>query len=103
MRKALCYVFAIVMANFVSFAAFSQVTTITGNIKNSSSKETVSAVSVTVKGSTEGTFTDDNGNFKLTVNKKLPLTLVVTSIGFDPKEINVTSSSGGVDTGWMIS
>ena len=41
-----------------------QSTTVSGSVTNGKSKEAISAVSVTVKGSSIGTFTDDKGNFK---------------------------------------
>ncbi|GAB4091778.1 hypothetical protein GCM10028786_07040 [Flaviaesturariibacter terrae] len=70
--------------------------TLTGKVKNVSSKENVPAVSVTVKGGSQGAYTDDNGNFRLTVNK-LPVTLIVSSVGFESREITVTSASQAID------
>lgn len=69
-----------------------QSTTVSGSVKNSKSKETVSAVSVTIKGTTTGTFTDDKGNFKLSTNQKLPFTLVFSSVGYANKEVAVSSN-----------
>ena len=71
--------------------------TVTGSVKNAKSKEAVSAVSVTVKGGTTGTFTDDKGAFKLTTVQKLPFTLVVSSVGFTNKEITVKNSNQKID------
>src|SRR5205814_6544570 len=65
--------------------------------KNSVSKESVSAVSITVKGSGSGTFTDDKGNFKLSTTKQFPLTLVISSIGYALKEVTVNSASEYVE------
>ncbi|HPI00440.1 MAG TPA: carboxypeptidase-like regulatory domain-containing protein [Chitinophagaceae bacterium] len=64
---------------------------ISGNIKNSSSKELLPAVSVTIKNTTMGTFTDDKGNFIIPTSQSFPLTLVVSSIGFETQEIQVLS------------
>lgn len=75
----------------ISAFSYSQNTVITGNIKNGSNNEAVPAVSVTIKGSDGGTFSDEKGNFKLTTTKALPLTLVFTSIGFELKELLVSS------------
>jgi TonB dependent receptor/CarboxypepD_reg-like domain/TonB-dependent Receptor Plug Domain len=71
---------------------FAQTQVITGSVQNSLTKEMVGSVSVSIKGTSAGTFTDDKGNFKLTVPQsvKFPVTLVFTSIGFDFKEIEVT-------------
>ena len=74
------------LACLLSITAIAQNVTITGNIKNSSTKENVTAVSITVKGTSKGAFTDDNGNFRVSV-AKLPVTLVISSVGFENKEI----------------
>ncbi|NKQ99645.1 carboxypeptidase-like regulatory domain-containing protein, partial len=68
-------------------ATAQQATTVSGNVKNSKSKEAISAVSVTVKGGTTGTFTDDKGNFRFTTVQKPPFTLVFSSVGYGTKEI----------------
>src|SRR5947209_12296257 len=66
--------------------AFSQNIVIRGNVKNLTGRENISSASVTVRGSGEGTLTDAQGNFSLSV-KKLPVVLIVSSIGFETKEI----------------
>jgi outer membrane receptor protein involved in Fe transport len=80
---------------FLSIASFAQVKVITGNVRNSVTKEAAAAVSVTVKGSTEGTFTDEKGNFKLQVNNSFPLTVVVSGVGFSTKEVSLNSTDAG--------
>jgi outer membrane receptor protein involved in Fe transport len=78
--------------------AFTQgTTTVTGNVKNSKSKETIAAVSVMVKGTNDGTFTDDKGNFKLLTLAKPPFTLIISSVGFANKEINVDAAGGAIN------
>lgn len=79
------------LACLLSITAIAQSITITGNVKNSSSKENVAAVSVAVKGTSIGSFTDDNGNFKVSV-AKLPVTLVISSVGFETKEVAVSGT-----------
>ncbi|MBC7688578.1 MAG: carboxypeptidase-like regulatory domain-containing protein, partial [Aquabacterium sp.] len=91
MRKIASYVLAVLLANFVTIAAFAQ-TTISGNIINSVNGESVSAVSVTIKGASNGTFTDDKGNFKIAIDKKLPVTLMFTSVGFALQEVTVNNA-----------
>ena len=92
MRKITSYLVPFILANILSIAAFSQNVTISGNVRNSSTKEGVGAVSVTIKGSESGTYTDDKGNFKLTV-KSLPVTLMVSSVGFEFQEVTVSKST----------
>lgn len=79
--------------NMMVVAAIAQSITVKGNVKNATNKEVVSAVSVLIKETSEGTFTDDKGNFTITTDlKKLPFTLIFSSIGFEIKEIEVTSA-----------
>jgi outer membrane receptor protein involved in Fe transport len=91
MRKFTGYLVMFLAANLFTIAATAQNVTISGNVKNSSTKEGSSAVSVTVKGGSTGTFTDDKGNFRLTV-KSLPVTLVFTSVGYELQEKTVSNA-----------
>lgn len=81
---------------FLTIAASAQ-TTISGTVRNSTTKETVPSVSVIIKGTTTGTFTDEKGNFKVTTSHPLPVTLVFSSVGFTAQEVAVTSASSPVD------
>ncbi len=72
-------------------------TTVSGTVQNSQSKEYISAVSVSVKGGTSGTFTDDKGAFKFTTTQKLPFTLVISSVGYAAKEVSVTKNGQVVE------
>ena len=65
--------------------------TIKGKVTDSSSQG-LPFMNVLVKGTSNGTTTDDKGEFSITV-KELPVNLVVSSIGFKTKVINVSSSS----------
>ena len=87
--------FILVISVITSFAQ--QSTTVSGNVKNSKSKDAVSAVSVTIKGSTTGTYTNDKGDFKFTTSQKPPFTLVFSSVGFADKELAVTGSTEDVN------
>lgn len=96
MRKSLRLTSASLVAVVFSLSVSAQNVTVTGKVKNNSSKENVPAVSVTVKGGSQGAYTDDNGNFRIQVNK-LPVTLVVSSVGFESREITVSSASQAVN------
>ncbi len=89
MRKISSYLVTLLMAHVISVAAFAQNVTISGNVRNSNNQDNIPAVSVTIKGGSSGTFTDDKGNFSISA-KSLPVTLVVSSIGFEPQEIAVS-------------
>ncbi|AEV97917.1 TonB-dependent receptor [Niastella koreensis] len=79
----------------ITIAASSQ-TTISGTVRNSTNKEIIPFATVSIKGSNAGTFTNDKGSFKLTTSHALPLTLVVSSVGFASKDVPV-SSAGAID------
>jgi outer membrane receptor protein involved in Fe transport len=83
---------------FTAISALAQnAGTITGTVKNGTNGETISAVSVTVKGSSVGTYTDDKGTFKLNVSQKAPYTLVFSSVGFENLEQVVNAGTSKVD------
>jgi len=92
MRKVTSYLVAFLLANIFTISAFAQNVTINGNVRNSSTKEGSGAVSVIVKGEDNGTFTDDKGNFRLTV-KKLPVTLLISSVGYELQEVTVSNAT----------
>lgn len=60
---------------------------VTGKI-TSTTGEPVSGASVLVKGTTQGTSTDNSGNFSLSVANPNAI-LVVSSLGYDPMDINL--------------
>lgn len=87
----------VTIAFFLPFSlSAQQSTTISGNVKSSKSGESVPAVSVIIKGSTVGTFTDDRGNFKFTTVQKPPFTLVFSSIGYANQEVAYTGQEVSV-------
>jgi len=98
MRNYSIKVAALIVAAFSCLTTFSQTpTTITGHVQNSATRERVPAVSVTVKGSTSGTTTDDRGNFKITTTQSLPVVLVFSSVGFEQQEVTVNGGSAEVN------
>jgi len=92
MRKSYCYLASSLLAVLFTIAAYAQTVTISGTVKNSSSKESVPAVSVAVKGTTQGTYTNSDGEFSLKVSK-LPVVLVFSSVGYEEQEITVSDAS----------
>ncbi len=102
MRKTTSYLVTFLLANILTVAATAQNVTINGTVKNSNTREGSGAVSVIVKGDDIGTFTDDKGNFKLTV-KKLPVTLLISSVGYELQEVTVNDASKSVDVSFIPS
>jgi len=72
--------------------------TISGQVK-SATGESLGAVSVTLKGSPSGTFTDNKGNFNLSVpsSTKFPATLIFSSVGYEILEVQA-SGAGAVSS-----
>jgi outer membrane receptor protein involved in Fe transport len=94
MRNRISYLAFALIACMITIAAAAQTaTTISGSVKNPKTQEAIPAVSITVKGTNIGTYTDEKGAFRLTLSQKLPVTLVVSSVGFGSKEIVVTTNN----------
>ena len=79
----------ILIGLFVSLSAFAQKITVTGQVKDPSNEGVIGA-SVIEKGTTNGTMTDMDGKFSLTVSPKA--TLTITYIGYKSQEIAVKGS-----------
>lgn len=98
MGKSISFLTACLIVSLLPVAVFAQAVTIRGTVRNSISKDPVPAVSVIIKGTSEGDYTDDKGNFSLTTTTRLPLTLVFTSAGgYEPKEVNVLDASVNIE------
>ncbi|MFD0796087.1 SusC/RagA family TonB-linked outer membrane protein [Maribacter chungangensis] len=90
MKKALC-------KNAMAFVLFLLPLTMMaqGTIQGVVSDETdvpVPGASVVVKGTTNGTISDFDGNYSITVDS-FPATLVFSSLGYSTKEVNVTGAA----------
>ena len=66
--------------------------TINGKVTDQRTGQGIPAVSITIKGTTEGTVTRDDGTFTLTVPAKTKV-LVFSSVGFADQEINISKTS----------
>lgn len=67
--------------------------TVSGVIIDANTQETIVGASIMLKGSSQGTVTDIDGKFSLSVSK-LPVTLVVSYVGYQKKEVKVSSLDG---------
>ena len=84
--------FKFFMVSFLLFLPVSLAAqTIKGKVTDASG-QSLPYMNVVQKGTTNGTTTDDNGEFTITV-KSLPTKLVVSSMGFATKEITVSNTS----------
>jgi outer membrane receptor protein involved in Fe transport len=86
---------ALLVLNFFTFAGIGQTVTISGSVRNNITRDPVPSVSIVVKGSSSGTFTNENGAFKLAVDK-IPSVLVFSSVGYETQELTVTNSEANL-------
>lgn len=79
----------ILMLFIVSGGVFAQNITVSGVITDSQTKEPIIGVSVAVKGTTTGTFSDENGRYSIPASRNAVLT--ASFLGYESKEITVTN------------
>jgi iron complex outermembrane recepter protein len=65
--------------------------TVSGTVTEASTGDPLTGANVIVKGTTNGSITDFDGNFNINV-EAFPTTLVVSSVGYTTQEINVNSA-----------
>jgi outer membrane receptor protein involved in Fe transport len=65
--------------------------TIEGTISDDNTGETLIGAAVVIKGTTIGTVTDIDGNFKLKVDQNPPITLTIDFLGYQTREVTVES------------
>jgi len=90
MMKIMKTVFVMIMT-LTSSVIFAQ-TTVKGNVKDESGEGLI-GVNVLVKGTVLGTISDINGDFSLNVNSNPPFTLVVSYVGYERQEIEVSQET----------
>ncbi len=64
--------------------------TLQGKVTDGETKESLAGVNISVKGTVLGTVTTVNGNFSVKT-KSLPVTLVVSFIGYKTQEVSVAT------------
>jgi iron complex outermembrane receptor protein len=69
---------------------------ITGLVTGEETRTALMGVTVNIKGTVTGTVTNSDGSFRLRTKQKLPFTLVFTSVGFAPQEVQVASLGSGL-------
>ncbi|HEV8515853.1 MAG TPA: TonB-dependent receptor [Cyclobacteriaceae bacterium] len=88
MRKLLL----VVLLHF-SFQVYSQETTLKGTITDKETKEPIAGATIALKGKLTGTVSDANGNFSLNTSSKPPFVLVISNVGFQKQEIEITDAA----------
>ncbi|MEJ7693744.1 TonB-dependent receptor [Daejeonella sp.] len=88
-RLACLLIVLLVSANMV----LAQSSTISGTVTDNLTRETLPGVTVTIKGTTTSTSTNENGRFSLSRSATTPFTLVVSYIGYKTVEQTVSGST----------
>lgn len=91
MRFTLLFLLAI---SFTS--AFSQSTNITGVVTDEQGNP-IAGANIVLKGRIAGTVTDASGKFELNTTQSLPVTIVVSIVGFQKQEVQVTGNASSLD------
>ena len=81
---------------FIFFGKLSFAQSVAGYVKNKTTGEPIPAVSVTLKGTNEGTLTNEKGYFKLNTGKAGSVILVVSSISYELQEVNAAAGSSNI-------
>jgi iron complex outermembrane recepter protein len=67
--------------------------TVSGKVVDAKTEELLIGATVSIKGTTNGSNTDVNGEFALLTGQKLPFTIIVSYIGYLKKEVEINSSN----------
>lgn len=80
-----------------SALALAQQTSVTGNVKEADSGDPIIGGTVQIKGKLAGTTTDIDGNFTLKTTTELPFTLVISGVGVESQEVEVTADGQNIE------
>ena len=80
----------IIIFSLIPFLTFAQ-TKITGTVTDGN-KQAIPGASIKQKGTTNGTSSDNKGNFSLTLREGSPL-LVISNVGYKPREVSTTGKT----------
>jgi iron complex outermembrane receptor protein len=87
----LCIFFLLLLIADKTFAQDNTLVEISGQVTDQEKKEPIANVSVQIKSTVNGTITNSNGQFVLRTKIKPPFTIVFSSVGFAPQELEVKS------------
>lgn len=89
MSKLLKFKMFLILLFFIPVIAFSQ--QISGTVTDGETNLPLAGANIIIKGTSTGTISDFDGNFTLKA-EAFPVTLIVSSVGYDTQEVNVSSS-----------
>lgn len=89
--KSIHFLAPLVLFISLAFCSVAQTTTISGSVNDSNGDPLIGA-NILVKGKVLGTTTNVRGEFSLTVNQAPPLVLVVSYVGYQSQEIEISQA-----------
>ena len=72
-------------------------TQISGSVSDAESMSSIPGVNVIIDGTNIGTVTDFDGNFSINTSQDLPLTIVVSYVGYSAEKVTVTSANQDIN------
>src|SRR5512141_269643 len=87
LRKGVNLILLMLLVQATTFAQ--DLIEISGVVMSQDRHEPLPGVAISIKGTVTGTTTSNEGSFTLRTKQKLPFTLLFTSIGFAPQEIQI--------------
>ena len=90
--KGIILMSAMLLLNFIQAQ-----TTINGSVVDEETNQPLPGVNIVVKGTYTGVSADFDGNFTITTEEELPITLEVSYLGFATKSIEVTSAVSAIN------
>ena len=84
-------------ASLIANTVFAQTTQISGKITDSKSGDNMVGVHIAIKDDVHGTISGSDGKFVLKTQKKLPIVIHVTFVGYIPLDIEVASDAQVLD------
>jgi outer membrane receptor protein involved in Fe transport len=85
-----------ICCSLITQLSFAQ-TKVSGTITDATTKEPLIGVSVQVKGKVVGTITNTKGEFSFSVSTPPPFTLLISSVGYESQEMNVSGNSASIN------
>jgi iron complex outermembrane receptor protein len=70
--------------------------TVSGKVIDARTKEQLIGATVTIKGTTNGSTTDQSGEFKLLTGQKLPFAVLVSFVGYQTKEVIINDNNAEI-------
>ena len=96
MKNILNKYYMALMAILIFGSVYSQ-SQISGSVMDAESMSAIPGVNVIIDGTNIGTVTDFDGNFSLNTSQDLPLTIVISYVGYSAQRVEVTSANQDIN------